>query len=79
MSAAERKWGGVRGETKAASGSPLGTKPFLKAQQAGWSNGGSRHRQRQTPPGSLIMSEGGNIDRGRIELWPVIIAITGLG
>lgn len=36
VSAAERKWGGVRGETKAASGSPLGTKPFLKARQAGW-------------------------------------------
>lgn len=48
VSAAQRKWGGVTGETKAASGSPLGTKPFLQVQQAGCSSAGWRHQQRQT-------------------------------
>lgn len=36
VSAAQRKWGGGTGETKAASGGPLGTKPFLRARQADW-------------------------------------------
>lgn len=32
-------------ETGAAAGGPLGTKPFLKSQHAGWLNGGPRQRR----------------------------------
>lgn len=31
-------------ETRAAAGGPVGTKPFLKSQHAGWLNSGPRHR-----------------------------------
>ncbi len=68
-------------ETGAVAGGPLGTKPFLKSQYAGWLNGGPRHRWCSADTGSAR-----KCDYVWVKPWLrlpnlllMIITITGLG